>query len=370
MTFIEIIEKIDPKTLLANTKECSENAVRKVLGKDKLDINDFVVLLCDSASKIVEELAQKANIQTLKNFGRTITMYAPLYINNECDNHCEYCGFSEKLEGKRISLSVAEVIAEANILYEKGFRHVLLVSGEKKDKITQEYLKEIIAKLHKQFDSIAIEIFPLEEEEYLELFNAGADSLTLYQEAYDRDVYKKFHLSGPKSDYNFRLLTPERAGRAGFSRISIGTLLGLSHWKEEAIYLASHAQYLKKVFWKSHISVSFPRLKSSAANFKVPFEVSDRELVQLICALRLFLPTIGLTLSTREDQALRDNLIPLGITQMSAESKTNPGGYGNIGDAEKQFEVSDKRSLQDVAASISNKGYEPVYKDWDREFIG
>lgn len=370
MTFIDNIEKIDPNMLLANTKDCSEEAVREVLRKDKLDLNDFAILLSDSAAKIVEELAQKANIQTLRNFGRTITMYAPLYLNNECDNHCAYCGFSQKLEGKRTSLSVEEVMAEAKILYEKGFRHILLVSGEKRDKITQEYLKEVISKLHKQFDSISIEIFPLEEKEYHELFKAGADGLAIYQEAYDKNVYKKFHLAGPKSNYNFRLLTPERAGRAGFSKISIGTLLGLSNWKEEAIYLGLHAQYLKKAFWRSQISVSFPRLKTSAADFKVPFEVSDRELVQLICALRLFLPTIGLTLSTREDHELRDNLIPLGITQMSAESKTNPGGYGNIGETGKQFEVSDKRSLQEVAASITNKGYEPVYKDWDREFIG
>jgi len=330
---------------------------------------EYLELLLPASDKKLEEMAQKARELTLKHFGRTILLYAPIYLCNECDNHCVYCGFSQRLPEKRVCLSVNEVLTEADFLYQKGFRHILLVSGEKKDKVTLAYLKEIISKLHQKFDSISLEIFPLEENEYKELFLAGADGLTIYQEVYNQDQYAKVHPKGPKSDYNFRLQTPERAARAGFYRINIGTLLGLGKWEEEAALLGKHAAYLQKTFWKSQISVSFPRIKGSAASFQPLNPVSDKQLVQMICALRIYLPTLGLVLSTRESKELRDNLIPLGITQMSAESKTSPGGYSNKIEAEEQFEVADKRSVEEVKTAIEEKGYEAVYKDWDKVFI-
>ncbi|MFH1362306.1 MAG: 2-iminoacetate synthase ThiH [bacterium] len=331
----------------------------------------------------LESMAQKAQELTLKHFGRTILLYVPLYLNNECDNECVYCGFTNDLSWKprrsvagfqdsqvsKITLSVPEVLNEADLLYQKGFRHILLVSGEKRDKITIEYLKEIVSRLHEKFESISLEIFPLSEDEYRILFEAGVDGLTIYQETYNRELYKKYHPKGAKADYDYRLETPERAGQAGFYRLNIGTLLGLAPWQEEIQALAKHAAYLKKKFWRSQISISFPRLKNSGSKFKPPYPVSDRDLVEMICRLRVLLPTVGLVVSTREPASLRDSLIPLGITQMSAESKTSPGGYSNCL-AKEQFEVSDQRSVEEVMVAIGAKGYEPVFKDWDRAFIG
>jgi 2-iminoacetate synthase len=343
--------------------------IRSILEKPRLDYNDYLTLLSDSASEMLEELAIKAQALTQKHFGKTILLYAPIYLCNECDSQCIYCGFSQRSSDKKICLTVDQAIAETEVLYKKGFRHILLVSGEKRDKITINYLKEVVSKLHSKFESISIEIFPLEEGEYRELFAAGVDGLTIYQEVYNRDIYSKVHPQGPKSDYDYRLITPERAARAGFYKINIGALLGLGNWREEAAAVGKHAADLKKKFWRSQIAVSFPRIKESNAYFNVPNPVTDRQLVQMICALRIYQPTLGLVLSTREPAELRNNLIPLGITQMSAESKTSPGAYSSNLEAEEQFEIADKRSLDAVASAIINKGYDPVFKDWDKSYI-
>jgi 2-iminoacetate synthase len=345
------------------------NAVRTVLQKEKLSFEDYLALLSPAASEIIEELALRAQALTLKHFGRTILLYAPIYVCNECDNQCVYCGFNSKNSGKRICLSPEEVEKEAEVLYQKGFRHILLVSGEKKDRVSLDYLKEVVSSLHAKFDSISLEIAPLEKEEYRELFAAGADGLTVYQEVYNPDVYKEMHPRGKKADYGFRLGTPERAGEAGFYRINIGALLGLGRWEEEAAAVGLHAAYLKKKFWQSQIAVSFPRLRSSSASFIPPHPVSDKQLVQMLCALRIFIPTLGLTISTRESAEFRDHLIPLGVTQMSAESKTSPGAYSNTQTTEEQFQVADTRSLSEVCKAIRDKGYDPVFKDWDRSYI-
>lgn len=343
--------------------------VRAVLAKERLSFDDYLVLLSPAASEMLEELAQKSRELTQKFFGKTILLYIPLYLCNECDNQCVYCGFGQEFKGKRICLTIDEVLKEAEIIYNKGFRHILLVSGEKRNKVTIPYLKEVVSKLHQKFESISLEIFPLATDEYHQLFLAGADGVTIYQEAYDRKIYKQVHPRGPKSDYDFRLRTPERAAQAGFYRINIGTLLGLGKWHEEAAMLGWHAAHLKKHYWQTQVSVSFPRLQTSAAGFKPLNPVSDRQLVQMICALRIFQPSLGLVLSTRESEELRNNLIPLGITQMSAESKTSPGGYNNV-QAEKQFEIADKRSLAEVVKAIRQRGYDPVLKDWDKSYIG
>ena len=347
----------------------SASEIRSILAKPHLNYNDYLQLLSNSAAEMLEALALKAQALTNKHFGKAVLFYAPLYLCNECDNHCVYCGFSQIRPDKKVCLSAAQAEQEAEILYGKGFRHILLVSGEKRDKVSPAYLKEVISRLHRKFDSIALEIFPLEEDEYRALCLAGADGVTIYQEVYDRATYQRMHPRGPKSDYEYRLRAPERAARAGFYRINIGALLGLGEWQEEAARLGSHADYLKKAYWRTQIAVSFPRLKVSAAKFKPPHPVSDRQLVQMICALRIFQPTLGLVLSTREPPELRDNLLPLGITQISAESKTRPGGYSGKVSAQEQFAVSDQRKVEEVAAAVSARGYDPVFKDWDKGYI-
>ena len=369
MTFREILQNVDVDRLRGIINKANVADVRAGLAKKRLQFEDYLLLLSPAASEILEELALKSRELTLHHFGRTILLYAPLYLSNECDNRCVYCGFSQRLPEKRVTLSPEEAVLEAEILYRKGFRHILLVSGEKRDKVSMPYLKKVISNLHRKFESIALEIFPLEEDEYRELFSAGADGVTVYQEVYNPEIYRQVHPAGPKANYEYRILTPERAARAGFYKINIGTLLGLGEWKEEAALLGLHAAYLKKTFWQAQVAVSFPRIKPSGAHFQPLHPVTDRNLVQMLCALRIFLPTAGLILSTRERSEFRDNLIPLGITQTSAESKTSPGGYSGKNQAEEQFEISDTRSLEEVTAAIIQKDYEPVYKDWDKGFI-
>jgi 2-iminoacetate synthase len=369
MTFLEVLRHIDIHKILEKINNSNISEVEAVLDKDKINFEDFLCLLSRPADDLLEKMAVRAQELTLKFFGRTILLYAPLYLCNECDNHCKYCGFSQNLKENRVCLSIDDAVKEAGHLYQKGIRHILLVSGEKRAKVTLDYLETIIQRLRDMFDSISLEIFPLDGHEYNRLFMAGADGLTIYQEVYNNQLYKFFHPSGPKSNYNYRILTPERAAGSGFYRINIGSLLGLGEWEEEAALLGLHLAYLKKIFWQSQIAVSFPRLKSCAASFRPPRPVTDRQLVQMICALRIFQPSAGLVVSTRELPELRDELIPLGITQMSAGSKTNPGGYLNEFEAQEQFEVSDKRSVEEICVSISKKGYEPVFKDWDRAFI-
>ncbi len=348
--------------------------VKDVLKKEKIGFKDYITLLSEPAAELIDDIALKSRHITNKYFGKTILLYAPLYVSNECENACVYCGFREDIPERRKTLSLDEVLKEADFLYRKGFRHILLVSGEKTDKVSVKYLEETICGLHKNFDSISLEIYPLETRDYSKLISAGADGLTIYQESYGRETYKKLHPCGPKSDYEFRLAAPERAALAGFRRVNIGALLGLDEWFDEVLALGLHAAYLIKTFWKTQIAVSFPRVRASAARYSAPRPVSDIKLVRMICALRLFLPTVALVLSTRENEALRDNLIPLGITQMSAESKTSPGGYSASASeisaiAAAQFEVEDKRTLAEVMEAISKKGYDPVLKDWDKTYL-
>ncbi len=368
-TFLDFLNGFDLGQARSLVKNTEPGEVRAVLEKERSGFSDYLRLLSPAASELLEEVAARAHRLTVKHFGRTILLYTPLYLSNECDNNCVYCGFSRRLPEKRITLSAEEVRHEAEYLYQRGFRHLLLVSGEKRDRVTIGYLGEIIGLLHQRFSSLGLEIFPLRQSEYRELFRAGADGLTLYQEVYNPEIYKLVHPRGPKSDYRFRILAPERAARAGFYRVNIGVLLGLGRWKEEAVLLGLHAAYLKKRFWRTQVAVSFPRLKKSAAGFQPLNPVSDRMLVQMICALRIFLPTAPLVLSTRETASLRNNLLPLGITQLSAESRTSPGAYALSAGAEEQFEVSDQRRLAEVDRALRERGYEPVYKDWDRAFI-
>lgn len=354
---------------LARLGDCRPADVQAALECDKPGLDEYLALLSPAAETRLEEMARRAQALTRRFFGPVITLYAPLYLSNECDNNCVYCGFSRRLPEKRLTLEDAAVAREAEFLHQRGFRHVLLVSGEKRDRVTISWLEGVISRLHHRFDSIGLEIFPLEEAEYRRLFRAGADSLTIYQEVYDRDTYRRVHPAGAKADYDYRLLTPERAAAAGFFRVNIGALLGLGRWPDEAAMLGLHLRWLRKKFPWTQLAVSFPRLKESVAGFQPPHPVSDRRLVQLICALRILMPTAGMALSTREPARLRDNLIPLGVTQMSAESRTCPGGYTSREPGEEQFTVGDQRPLEEVTAAIRRHGYEPALKDWDRGFI-
>jgi len=352
----------------------------------------FEGLICPKSDLEFEALAQHAHALTLKNFGRTMRLFAPLYLSNECINNCRYCGFSRDNPILRVTLSIEQVIAEGRHLAEEGFRHVLLVAGEHPKFVSQSYLADCVRALAPDFSSISIEVGPMETADYVPLVEAGAEGLVVYQETYDRETYAELHTAGPKRDFNWRLDCAQRGYEAGFRRLGIGALFGLCRWQEEAVALAAHTEYLLKHCWQAQITVSLPRLRPAAGEFHPPFSMSDRELAQLICAFRIAFPEVGMVLSTREGAALRDALAPLGVTMMSAGSHTEPGGYTHQGTNELhrtvrgrivapefengedmiatgQFEISDGRSPAEVAAALKRRGFEPVWKDWDAALL-
>ena len=372
--------------------------VAAALASRDLDLANLATLLSPAAAGQLERLAKRSNRLTQQRFGRVIRLFAPLYLSNECINNCTYCGFSRDNRILRVTLSIDEVVREARALADQGFRNILLVAGEHPKFISGSYMTDCVAALRETVPSISLEVGPMETGEYRPLVQAGAEGLIVYQETYNREVYADMHTSGPKRKFNWRLETPERAHEAGFRRLGIGALYGLSDWRRETICLAAHAQYLLRHCWKSQLTVSLPRLRPCAGEFEPLTNFDDRALVQTICALRLFLPDLGIVLSTRETAALRDRLIPMGITTMSAGSHTEPGGYTGAGNdnlhytergkirelaenasewtkpangtnATGQFDIADERPPETVAETISRLGYEPVWKDWDAAIL-
>jgi len=356
-------------------------------------VERFEHLIEQKSDQDLEAMAQASRLLTLQNFGRTMRLFAPLYLSNECINNCRYCGFSRDNPILRVTLDVNEVVVEAQHLARQGFRQILLVAGEHPKFAGRGYLAECVGALAPDFSSISIEVGPMETEDYVPIVAAGAEGLVVYQETYNRSIYAEMHTSGPKRDFNFRLDCVERGYAGGFRRLGVGALIGLSRWQDEAMALAAHLEHLFKYCWQAQITVSLPRLRPAAGGFHPLFSMTDRELVQLVCALRISFPQLGIVLSTRERALLRDSLASIGVTMMSAGSHTEPGGYTRQGrehlhrtvrgrivapeyqDGEDelatgQFEISDERSPGEVAAVLRCHGLEPIWKDWDQALCG
>jgi 2-iminoacetate synthase len=396
VSFATELKTLDAPALVERSRSATPAKVRSVLGRDRLSLADFAALISPAAMELLEPLGQRARLVTQQRFGKVIRLFAPLYLSNECINNCRYCGFSRDNPILRVTLDVEEVLAETRALIAQGFRNVLLVSGEHPKFVSNHYLEDCIRAVHEVAPSISLEIGPMETPEYQPLVDAGAEGLVVYQETYQPDVYREMHTAGPKRDFAWRLETPERGYAAGFRRLGIGALYGLADWRYEAICLAAHAQHLLRSCWKASLTISLPRLRPCAGEFQPLTHMSDREMAQLICAFRLMFPDVGLVLSTRESARLRNGLIPLGITLMSAGSHTEPGGYTGAGRehlhqtkggrivelgasewaaagpepvATGQFDIADERSAGEVADSIRRLGYEPVWKDWDAALV-
>ncbi|PLX70550.1 MAG: 2-iminoacetate synthase ThiH [Denitrovibrio sp.] len=346
----------------------SEKDVELALGASKMTEEDFAALLSPAAEKFVEPMAEEAHRITKQRFGNTIKIYAPLYLSNECTNSCVYCGFNTHNQIPRVTLTKEEIIQEAQHIAGLGIKHLLLVTGESPKQVGIDYMVEALELINKHFSSMAIEVFPMSTEEYKIMYDNGVDGLTLYQETYCREKYAEVHPAGKKRDFDWRLHGPERGAEAGFRFVGVGSLMGLKDFRTEQFFTGLHASYLIKNYWKTHITISFPRIRKAEGNFK-PYEIiSDTNLVQSMLAHRMFQSDVGLVISTREPAQMRENLLPLGVTQMSAGSKTEPGGYSKEHDG-KQFEVEDKRSVEEFCNMIRSKGYDPVMKDWDRSFL-
>jgi 2-iminoacetate synthase len=395
VSFVAEFNSLPLPSLVKRSLDANANSVRESLAKTKLSLNDFANLISPAGNELLEPLSRCSQQLTQQRFGKVIRLFAPLYVSNECINNCSYCGFSRDNAILRVTLSIDEVLREARELKQQGFRNILLVAGEHPKFVSNNYLRDCVAALHTEIPSVSLEVGPMETEEYKPIVAAGADGLVVYQETYDRAIYDKMHTAGPKKNFDWRLETAERAYVAGFRRLGIGALFGLSDWRYEAICVAAHADFLLRHCWKAQITISLPRLRPCAGEFQPLTHMADRELVQLVCAFRLMFPDAGLVLSTREPAWLRDGLIPLGITLISAGSHTEPGGYtgagkkkihhtergrivelasgasewaatnGHATNATGQFEIADDRSPGEVAELIRKLGYEPVWKDWD-----
>ncbi|MDQ6631487.1 MAG: 2-iminoacetate synthase ThiH, partial [Verrucomicrobiota bacterium] len=331
MSFVAEFNAWPRGSFLQNSLGATAKIVRESFSKTKLSLTDFTHLISPAASEILEPLCRRSQEITQRRFGKVIRLFAPLYLSNECINNCSYCGFSRDNAILRVTLSVEEVLREARALAEQGFRNILLVAGEHPKFVSSGYMAECVAALHEEIPSISLEVGPMETEEYRPIAQAGADGLVVYQETYDRKIYAEMHTAGPKRNFDWRLETSERAYAAGFRRLGLGALFGLSDWRLEALSVAAHADYLLRNCWKAQVTISLPRLRPAAGEFQPLTQMRDHELTQLICAFRLFLPDVGLVLSTRETAKLRDGLIPLGITMVSAGSHTEPGGYTGAG---------------------------------------
>jgi len=364
MTFYDEVTKLQSIDFTEIFSRFTASNVTKALNKADLQYQDFLALLSPKAASLLEDIAQVGHRVTLQNFGHTILLFTPLYLANYCVNHCVYCGFNANNKIGRRKLSLAEVEQEARAIAKTGLKHLLILTGESRFHSPVSYIKDCVSILKRYFSSISVEVYALTTEEYAELVTAGVDGLTIYQEVYDKNIYSQVHPQGPKRDYRFRLEAPERAGQAGIRTIGIGPLLGLNNWRSEVFLAGAHTLYLQKRFPDVEISVSFPRMRPEYGGHQPEFPVSDRDLVQMILALRLFLPRAGITISTRERSELRDNLIKLGVTKMSAGSSTVVGGHTDSKEGVGQFEISDHRSVDEVREAIAARGYKPIFKDW------
>jgi len=391
-TFVSAFNELPLENLVRQSLETTPDGVRSAIVNPAPDLKDFCALISPTAGNQLEMLSRRSQQLTQQRFGKVLRFFAPLYVSNECINNCKYCGFSRDNPIFRLTLSAEEVRTEARELKLSGFRNILLVAGEHPKFISNGYLAECVRVAAEEVPGVSLEVGPMECDDYQPLVAAGAEGLVVYQESYERQIYQVVHTAGPKRDFDWRLETPERAYEAGFRRIGIGALFGLSDWRYEAIALAAHARYLLNKCWRAQLTISLPRLRPCAGDFEPLTILSDRHLVQLVCAFRILLPDVGLVLSTREPEKLRNGLFPLGITMISAGSHTEPGGYTGAGQqnlhvtekgrmmplpetetpgrasATGQFQIADERSPEEVAQYVRKLGYEPVWKDWDPAF--
>jgi 2-iminoacetate synthase len=369
MAFNNIFQQYNWEEVQASISNKTSLDVEKALTNRHRSLDDFKALISPAATPYLEDMAQLSKQLTQKRFGKIIQMYAPLYLSNVCSNFCVYCGFNSDNKIKRKILTPAEISSEIAEIKRQGFNHVLLVTGEAKQTVHVDYFKEAIEIIKHHFANISIEVQPLDEDEYRELNQAGVFAVLVYQETYREASYPLYHPKGKKADFGYRLETPDRAGRVGMHKIGLGILLGLEDWRTDSFFCALHLDYLQKTYWQTRYSISFPRIRPMQGSFAPNVDVTDRDLVQLICAYRLLNEDVELSISTRESEQFRNNIIKLGVTSMSAGSKTNPGGYAVDTESLEQFAISDERSAHQVAEFISGINYEPVWKDWDKSFV-
>lgn len=368
MSFYPVCTELMESDLSGRLAAMTEADVLRAIAADAPGPWDLLALLSPAATPFLEAMAEKSSRLTLQYFGRTIHLFTPLYLSNFCTNHCVYCGFNTNNRIPRSQLTLEQVENEARAISATGLKNLLILTGDSRAKASPQYLHDCVEVLRRYFPSVSIEIYAMEEEEYASLARDGVDGMTMFQETYDEVLYPTLHPRGPKSDFRFRLDAPERACRAGMRVVNIGALLGLSDWRKDAFLTGMHAAYLMDRYPETDIASSLPRMRPHAGEFQPATVVSDRDLVQVLLAFRIFRPRLGITVSTREAPRFRENILPLGVTRMSAGVSTAVGGHveqegddANVG----QFEISDCRSVDEMCAMLREHGYQPIFKDWE-----
>lgn len=363
-TFKNIFDRYNWDEIVQSIYAKTERDVLKALASSKRDMEDFMSLISPAAKPYLEEMAKISRQLTKKRFGNTIQMYSPMYLSNECQNICTYCGFSLTNKIPRRTLTDSEILTEVEYIKSKGYDHILLVTGEANRTVGVDYINNALQLIRSHFSNITIEVQPLDQPEYETLIESGLYAVLVYQETYHREEYKKHHPKGKKSNFEYRLDTPDRLGKAGVHKIGLGALFGLEDWRADSFFTALHLKYLQKTYWKTKYSISFPRLRPHSGGLEPKVEMTDPDLAQLICAFRLLDEDVELSISTRESEVFRNNIVNLGITSISAESKTNPGGYAVEPESLEQFEISDERSTEEITKMLKDQGLEVVWKDW------
>lgn len=365
--FIDILKTYDWRNTTELIYDKNKSNVLSALHSDRRSIDDFMALISPAAEPYIEEMARQSQMLTQKRFGKTTQLYVPLYLSNFCENNCVYCGFGTHNKIKRKVLTYAEIEKEVIAIKKLGFEHILLVTGESDAKAGPEYLKKAFEIIKQYVSLISIEVQPLKQDEYAQMISHGLNTVYLYQETYNRERYSTYHLNGNKTNYENRIDAYERLGRAEVHKIGLGILAGLEDWRTDSFFTALHLNYLKKNYWKTKYSISFPRIRPHTGQFEPNSVMTDKHLAQLIFAYRLFDENVEIALSTRESASFRDNMIKLGVTSMSAESRTNPGGYAHPEENNEleQFSINDNRTAFEMAKMIRSQGYEAVWKDWD-----
>ncbi|GHA71216.1 2-iminoacetate synthase ThiH [Pontibacter akesuensis] len=365
MSFIKIFNQLNWDEIKESIYAKTASDVERALMHPVRSLEDFKALISPAAAPYLEQMAALSQRLTQKRFGKTIQLYLPLYLSNECQNICTYCGFSLDNPTPRTTLTPEQILKEVEVIKSYGYDHVLLVTGEANKTVGVDYFKEVLQLIRPYFSHISMEVQPLDRQEYEQLIPLGLNTVLVYQETYHQEDYKKHHPKGKKSNFAYRLETPDRLGKAGVHKIGLGVLIGLEDWRTDSFFTALHLQYLERTYWQTKYSISFPRLRPFSGGLAPKVDMSDRELVQLICAYRIFNEEVELSLSTRESQHFRNNVVRLGITSISAGSKTDPGGYASGQQALEQFEISDERRPTEIVQMIRNQGYDAIWKDWD-----
>lgn len=369
--FAEVIDQYDWTQTLRQIDSATEYDVRRILSgvrtsKKSISPEELGLLISPAAYPFIDEMAEISHKMTLERFGKTISLYIPMYVSNACTNKCVYCGFNHDNPFTRITLTEQEIENECKAIKELGpFENLLIVAGEYPSLSGVDYIERVLKVCRSYFHNLTIEVQPMRARDYKRLADNGLYGVICFQETYNKTAYKKYHPHGMKSHFDWRLNGFDRMGEAGIHKIGLGALLGLEDWRADVVMMARHLRYLQKKYWRSRYSVNFPRLCPSESGFQAASTLSDRDLVQLIVAFRLFDADVDISISTRENSRLRDNLIPLGVTSLSAGSKTEPGGYYTHPEALEQFSTTDCRTPREVEKAIEKMGYQPVWKDWD-----